>query len=53
MEVLHDDPHEHVEDEEPHEEEEGDEVDQAPLVEVLAGLEKFVFSLGKFMGFEI
>ena len=38
MEVLHDHPHEHVEYEKAHEEEEGDEVDQAPLVVVLLGL---------------
>lgn len=39
MEILHNDSHEHVEDEEADEEEEADEVDQAPFVEVFAGLE--------------
>ena len=36
--VLHDDPHEHVEDKEADKEEEGDEVEQPPLVKVLLGL---------------
>ena len=36
--VLHDDPHEHVEDKEADKEEEGDEVEQPPLVKILLGL---------------
>ena len=38
MEVLHDDTDEHVEDEEPNQEEEGDEVEKTPLIVVLPGL---------------
>ena len=38
VEVLHDDPDEHVEDEEPHQEQEGDEVEKTPLIVVLSGL---------------
>ena len=38
VEVLHHHPHEHVEHEEADEEQERDEVDQAPLVEVLTRL---------------
>ena len=40
VEVLHDHAHKHVEDEEANEQEEGDEVDQPPLIEVLARLWK-------------
>ena len=40
VEVLHDHAHKHVEDEEADEQEEGDEVDQPPLVEILARLRK-------------
>ena len=38
VEVLHHDPHEHVEHEEADQQQEGDEVQQAPLVVVLARL---------------
>ena len=38
MEVLHDDTDEHVEHEEPNQEEEGDEVEKTPLIVVLPGL---------------
>ena len=38
VEVLHDDTDEHVEDEEAHQEQEGDEVEKTPLVVVLSGL---------------
>ena len=38
VEVLHDDTDEHVEDEEANQEEEGDEVEKAPLIVVLSGL---------------
>ena len=38
VEVLHDDTDEHVEDEEPHQEQEGDEVEKTPLIVVLSGL---------------
>ena len=38
VEVLHDDTDEHVEDEEPNQEQEGDEVEKTPLVVVLSGL---------------
>lgn len=40
MEVLHDDPDEHVEDEEAHQEEEGDEVQQPPLGVILSWLKR-------------
>ena len=39
VEVLHDDTHEHVEDEEANQEQEGDEVEETPLVVVLSGLQ--------------
>ncbi len=38
MEVLNNDPHKHVEDEEADKEQEGDEVEQAPFVKILLGL---------------
>jgi hypothetical protein len=38
VEVLNDDPHKHVEDEEADKEQEGDEVEEAPFVKILLGL---------------
>ena len=38
VEVLHDDTDEHVEDEEANQEQEGDKVEQPPLIEVLSWL---------------
>jgi len=48
MEVLDDDTHEHVEDEEAHQQQEWDKVEQSPLVEVLLRLKniKLLFKTG-------
>jgi hypothetical protein len=45
MEVLDDNTHEHVEDEEAHQQQEWDKVEQSPLIEVLLRLknEKLLF----------
>ena len=45
VEVLHHDTHEHVQHEEAHQKEERDEVDEAPLVEVLARLQRWEISI--------